>query len=161
MVKKATKASKASKNTSATTRKRKRKKTRYHTGVHNSPKCNAPINYRSGWEYTVCKYLDNDPSVLAYAYESIEIRYTSNQTTKRLRKYLPDFLIWYADGKVKMVEVKRQNQLTNLRVQRKAEAAKIWCASQKPEIIYEFWTDKIVLPLQKAEKIRQRYLSKK
>jgi hypothetical protein len=159
MPKNPTKASAVTKNKTRKKAKR-RKKSRYHTGTYLSPKCPTPINYRSGWEKTVCEYLDNDPLVVGYTYEAVEIHYTSGPTTKRIRKYLPDFMVWYTDGKVKMVEVKRQNLLTNVRVQRKAEAAKIWCASQSPQVTYEFWTDKIVLPLQKAAKIRERYLKK-
>jgi hypothetical protein len=137
-----------------TKRKKTRKKFGYHTGTHNSPKCKIPINYRSGWELTVCKHLDLDSNVIAYTYETIEIRYTSNKTTKRLRKYIPDFVVWYKDGSVRMVEVKRENQLTNPRVQRKAEAAREWCEQQNPKVLYEFWTDKIVLPLQKIHKAK-------
>lgn len=137
-------------------KKRRRKKSRYHTGVHNSPKCPTPIHYRSGWELTVCQYLDLDPNVLAYGYECVIIPYTSGPTTKKIRKYFPDFVVWYADGKIRMVEVKRQNQLTNPRVQRKAEAARLWCDQQNPKMIYEFWTDKVVLPLQKAFKLRKQ-----
>lgn len=153
MPKKAQKRSKAP-------RKKRRKKSRYHTGIHVSPKCQTPINYRSGWEKTICEYLDADPSVVQYAYESVVIEYTSNQKSKRLRKYLPDFLVVYKDGRIKMVEVKRQNMLTNIKVQKKAEAAIAWCAKQNPPIQYEFWTDKMVLPLQKAAKLRAKVSAK-
>jgi hypothetical protein len=138
-----------------TTTSRKRKG-RYHTGIYNSPKCSKPIEYRSGWERTVCEYLDNDVDVVAYAYESLEIQYLSNLKSKKVRKYIPDFLVWYANGKVKMVEVKRENMLTNLRVQKKAAAAKVWCAAQTPKVDYEFWTDKMILPLQRAAKLREK-----
>ena len=136
------------------TRKKRKKKTRYHTGTYSSPKCSTPINYRSGWECTVCKHLDLDPAVVRYTYETIEIHYTSNKTTRRIRKYFADFRVWYSDGTVKMIEVKRENKLTNPRVQRKAEAARDWCGKQNPKITYEFWTDKIVLPLQKIHKAK-------
>jgi len=145
----------ARKKASKTKRSRKRKG-RYITGTHISPKCSKPVEYRSGWEKTICDYLDNDPTVLAYAYESVEINYTSNLTSKKVRRYFPDFLVWYADGKVKMVEVKRENMLTNLRVQKKAAAAKLWCAAQTPPISYEFWTDSMILPLQRAAKLREK-----
>lgn len=145
----------------ATKKRKKRKKSRYHTGIHNSPKCTNPINYRSGWEKTICDYLDENPKVKNYAYECVEIAYTSNKTTKKLRKYLPDFIVWYVDGTVKMVEVKRQSQVTNDRVVKKAEAARIWCANQNPPIVYEFWTDKMILPLQRAAKLRAKVTSKK
>lgn len=140
----------------STSKPRRKRKSRYHTGTHTSPKCPTPIEYRSGWELTVCNYLDNDSTVLKYTYEALEIQYLSNLKAKKLRKYIPDFLVWYTDGKVKMVEVKRENQLTNLRVQKKAAAARLWCAAQNPPVTYEFWTDKVVLPLQRAEKLRAK-----
>lgn len=156
MVKKSTRAPRPVKNKPATKPRKRRRKGRYHTGVHVSPKCPTPINYRSGWEKTICNYLDSNPSVLRYTYEAIEIHYTSNLKSKKIRKYLPDFMVWFTDGKVKMVEVKRENLLTNLRVQKKAEAAKLWCAQQNPKVLYEFWTDKFILPLQRAEKLKAK-----
>lgn len=156
MVKKSTRAPAATKNKPAPKPRKRKRKGRYHTGIHVSPKCPTPISYRSGWEKTICNYLDNDPTVLRYTYEAIEIHYTSNLKSKKIRKYLPDFMVWYVNGKVKMVEVKRENLLTNLRVQKKAEAAKLWCAQQTPKVLYEFWTDKFILPLQRAEKLKQK-----
>lgn len=138
----------------ASKKKRRKKGGRYHTGVHNSPKCPTPVNYRSGWELTVCHYLDADPTVIQYTYESVIITYTANLRSKKIRKYFPDFMVFYKNGTVKMVEVKRQNMLSNPKVQKKAEAARLWCEKQNPPIQYEFWTDNVVLPLQKAEKIR-------
>lgn len=150
---KSTKAPKSTKN-----KKRRRvKKRRYHTGIHVSPKCDEPIKYRSGWELVICKYLDESPDVVCYMYEKIIVPYTTSPRSKKLRKYIPDFVIIYKNGDTKMVEVKRENMLTCEKVQRKAEAAKIWCAQQTPPILYEFWTDSMVLPLQKAQKIRDRY----
>jgi hypothetical protein len=131
---------------------RKRKKGHYHTGVHISPKCKEPINFRSGWERTICCYLDNMIEVDEYWYESVKIPYVANLRSSRVRYYLPDFVIKFTDGSMKMVEVKRENQLTNLKVMKKAEAARAWCKIQKIKITYEFWTDKLILPLQKIEK---------
>lgn len=146
------------------TKKKARKKKRkghYHTGTYISPKCPTPIEYRSGWEKTVCEYLDNDPKVIKYVYEGLIITYTSNLKSKKVRKYIPDFVVYYADGTVKMVEVKRQSMVLNARVQKKAAAAKIWCANQNPPMIYEFWTDAMILPLQKAAKLREKVLAAK
>jgi len=133
-------------------KKKRRRKSRYKTGIHKSPKCTTPINYRSSWEYTICLYLDDDPEVVSYSYESIKIPYIANKKSGRLRNYYPDFLVHYANGKTLLVEVKRQNQLNNLKVIKKAEAGKLWASQNKAE--YRFWSDKMVLPLKRAYKIK-------
>lgn len=131
-------------------KKRIRKKpSRYKTGTHVSTKCPTQINYRSGWEEVVCHYLDNDPEVVSYWYESIKIPYLS-PARKKPRIYIPDFLVLYKSGHTKMVEVKRKNQLDNAWVQAKAMAAKAWCEVQIPKIEYEFWSEQLILPLKKV-----------
>lgn len=132
--------------------KKRKKRGHYHTGIHLSPKCKEPIAYRSGWELSACKHLDSLNTVDEYWYESVRIPYVANVRSSKTRYYLPDFIIKFSDGSMKMVEVKRENQLTNLKVMKKAAAAKLWCQAQKIKITYEFWTDKIILPLQKKEK---------
>jgi len=120
-------------------RKRRRKK-HYHTGTHHSPKCATPVEYRSGWEKTVAKYLDNDASVDRYEYESITIPYV---VRGKNRLYYTDFLIWYKGqpGPV-LVEVKRQDKLTDPVVIAKAKAAREW--AQKNGATYQIWTDKLI-----------------
>ncbi|MFA6049721.1 MAG: TnsA endonuclease N-terminal domain-containing protein [Candidatus Paceibacterota bacterium] len=143
--------------TSTLPKKRKRrKKSRYKTGIHNSIKCKLPIKYRSGWEFTICLYLDQNPDVAEYSYEALAIPYIANVKSKKVRHYYPDFLVTYADGHQVLAEVKRQNQVMNIKVVKKAEAARLWCAKQNPQVSYEFWTDKMILPLQKAQKLREQ-----
>jgi hypothetical protein len=133
------------------TLRKKRKNNHYKTGIHVSTKCPKPIHYRSSWEKIVCCYLDAQPNVVSYSYEALIIPYKSNIRTARIKKYIPDFIVEYADGTKKIVEVKRENQLNNPFVKKKAEAALAWCnehANQK--ITYEFWTEKIIRPLMKV-----------
>lgn len=129
-------------------KKKRKKKTGYLTGVHKSKKCTTDIKFRSGWEEVVCHYLDENPDVVSYWYETIRIPYLS-PVRKKPRIYIPDFLILYKSGSVKMVEVKRKNQLDNIWVQAKAIAAKNWCQNQNPKIEYEFWSEEIIFPLKK------------
>jgi len=124
-----------------TKRKRKRKK-HYITGIHHSPKCPTPINYRSGWELTVALYLDQNPEVLLYEYESINIRYA---VAGRYRTYTPDFLIVYKDGKKVIVEVKRADKLTDRKVIAKATATRKWLKENKLiDYDYQFWSDAVI-----------------
>jgi len=128
-------------------KRRKRKKGRYKTGTYNSPKCKTPIEYRSGWELEVCKYLDQDPSVVEYGYECVVIQYLSNPRTGKMRSYFPDFLITYRDGSKKLVEVKRKDKLNDPKVLKKAKAAEAWAKANN--VKYEFWTNVMVAAFKK------------
>jgi len=131
-------------------KRKRRKKKGYITGVHKSPKCKEPINYRSSWELIVARYLDSDPLVEKYEYESLKIPYISNKKTKKTRNYIPDFLVFYTDGRKVLIEVKRTSALTQKIVIKKAEAAKEWAT--KNDCQYCFWTDRIIRVLKKIQK---------
>lgn len=129
--------------------KRKKKK-RYKTGTHFSSKCKTPINYRSSWELIFCIYLDSSPNILEYEYESIKIPYISNIKTKKVRNYIPDFLVKYIDGTKALIEIKRQNKLNDKTVQKKAQAAEKW-VKENGIMSYQMITEKIILPLKKIQ----------
>jgi hypothetical protein len=132
-------------------KRKRRKKGRYRTGTHKSPKASKPIDYRSGWELEVCKYLDHEPSVVSYEYETIIIPYISNIRTGKVRRYFPDFLVTYQDGKRVMVEVKRNDKLTNPLVMKKTEAGRQWC--QQNGAIYELWCDTLIGKIKKINEV--------
>ena len=123
-------------------KRRRKRKRHYITGIHHSPKCPTPIKYRSGWEHTVALYLDQDPNVLSYEYESINIRYA---VAGKYRTYTPDFLILYKDCKKVIVEVKRSDKLTDRKVIAKATATRKWLKENKlDDYSYEFWTNAVI-----------------
>lgn len=123
-------------------KRRRKRKRHYITGIHHSPKCPTPIKYRSGWEHTVALYLDQDPNVLSYEYESINIRYA---VAGKYRTYTPDFLILYKDGKKVIVEVKRADKLTDRKVIAKATATRKWLKENKlDDYEYQFWTNAVI-----------------
>lgn len=126
---------------------RGKRRSHYHTGTHASYKSITPVSYRSGWELTVAKFLDNDPNVVAYAYEALAIPYISNIRKGTVRKYFPDFFVKYKNGRKVVIEVKRDSHLTNTKVQKKAEAARKWCEKNGYE--YEFWTNQRINELRK------------
>ncbi len=131
-----------------TPKKRKRKSSRYKTGVHPSQKClNGPAEYRSGWEKEVLIYLDGAQNVENYLYEGVKIPYVSNIRTKKIRTYYPDFLIRYTTGEIVMVEVKRKDKLADPCVIKKKRAAEDWC--QKEGIEYQIWTNDIIKTLKR------------
>jgi hypothetical protein len=55
-----------------------------------------PITYRSSWELTMMRVLDEHAAVIAWASESISIPYR-NPLTGKWSMYIPDLLVVYAD----------------------------------------------------------------
>lgn len=132
-------------------KRKQKRKSHYKTGLHASTKCsNGPAKYRSGWEKIVCEHLDLDTSVIEYQYEPFEIKYVSNRKTGRIRIYIPDFWIKYADGSQKLVEVKREKHLKNPTVIKKAIVARAWAG--RNNMVYEFWTNEKIKEIQKLLK---------
>jgi hypothetical protein len=103
--------------------------------------------YRSGWEFTFCKFCDENPNIQQWASEAIRIPY-KNPFTGKNTVYVPDFFISYTDqqGKehVELIEVKPKNQAVQEQVgknksnqaqyalnQVKWAAAQAWCKQQR------------------------------
>jgi len=107
-------------------KKRRKRKSRYHRGLHVSPKA-GECKYRSGWELNYMKWLDENPDVVSYDYEKLIIEYVSNVKSKRIRRYFPDFHVKYSDGRVEVVEIKPKRRSQQVTVQKKAKAAISWC----------------------------------
>lgn len=98
--------------------------------------------YRSGWEFVFMQFCDNNPAILQWASESINIPYR-NPFTNKQTIYVPDFLIIYIDKNNKkhaeLIEVKPSSETTmeNARSVRdrayvalnmaKWQAAEAWC----------------------------------
>lgn len=110
----------------AKVRIRRRRKSRFHRGVHSSPKA-GDCKFRSGWEEKFMLYLDQEPSVVSYDYEKLSIEYVSNVRTGKRRKYWPDFLVRYDDGRVEVVEIKQQRRVHDKKILKKTLAAQDWC----------------------------------
>jgi hypothetical protein len=106
---------------------KKRRGKRYHTGSYTSTKTGATMKYRSSWELDYMKILDADPSVVSYEYETIVIAYISNYSSGKVRHYIPDFKIDYADNTKVLVEIKPSKKLEQKIVNKKRLAAEHWC----------------------------------
>jgi hypothetical protein len=116
-------------------KKKRRRKKRYHTGEHTSPKLVGECSYRSGWELKYMQYLDADPSVASYSYESVKIPYVSNSRTGRVRTYYPDILITHVDGTLVLVEIKPSKRLVQTIVKKKLAAAEGWCRTNGATLV--------------------------
>jgi hypothetical protein len=69
--------------------------------------------YRSGWELSFMRFLDNNDSVMQWASESIQIPYR-NPVTGKQSIYIPDFLVTYRTRNNKLIaeviEIKPRKQ---------------------------------------------------
>ena len=120
-------------------RKRKKKrKGHYHRGTYVS-RIAGECKYRSGWELKYMEYLDADPNVAIWTYEKLKIEYISNQKTKKIRTYYPDFQVVYANGKKVVIEIKPLRKLQQLSVVKKIRAAKEWCSTN--DVDYKVLTE--------------------
>lgn len=99
--------------------------------------------YRSSWEWSFCKFCDENPSILKWGSEPVKIPYR-NPFTGKYTVYVPDFLIQYIDANgathTELIEVKPLNQ-TSVKEAKKSRlnqaraalneakwmAAKTWC----------------------------------
>lgn len=120
-------------------KRRKKRKRRYHHGEYSSKKTGQLCKYRSEWEFKFMKYLDENCDVLSWSYEQIPIEYISNIRTKKIRRYYPDFLVNYRDGRSEVVEIKPKYKTNQAIVKKKADAANNWCNSNG--MIYKIITE--------------------
>lgn len=109
-------------------KKKRKRKGRYHRGLYKSPLA-GECKFRSSWEHKYMMYLDSNDDVSTWSYEKIIIEYVSNQRTKKIRKYYPDFYVEFKDGSRKIIEIKQKRKLDQANVKKKASAAHAWCTS--------------------------------
>lgn len=112
----------------ATKKRRKQRKSRKaKTGLFTSDKCQKTFKFRSSWECKYMAFLDKNDDVISWDYECLKIPYVSNTRTKKVRNYLPDFLVQHKrDGNL-VVEIKPKRKLKNPTVIKKSSAAEMWC----------------------------------
>ena len=71
--------------------------------------------YRSSWEFTFCSFCDNNPAVINWASEAIQIPYF-NPVSGKQTIYVPDFLIVYTDARqqkhTELIEIKPSKEVT-------------------------------------------------
>lgn len=63
------------------------------------------INCKSLWERKMCRYLDQNKSILKWGYEIIKIPYLSPLDNK-IHNYIPDFIIETINKEISILEVK-------------------------------------------------------
>jgi hypothetical protein len=106
---------------------------------------NGKPKYRSGWEMTFFMFCDNNPAVLQWASEAIQIPYR-NPLTGKQTIYVPDVFIVYKNkhgqtvGEVVEIKPKKQAYITEAKSRKdklavalntaKWQAANAWCKSK-------------------------------
>lgn len=87
----------------------------YYQGRFAPKNCNKykgdPTNIiaRSGWEYKVFQWLDENPQVLEWASEEVVIPYVC-VTDKQFHRYFPDIYVKFQNGDRYIVEIKPYDQ---------------------------------------------------
>lgn len=89
----------------------------YHNGIVDPKTCRKyvesckgePAIYRSGLELRFMNYCENNPNIVKWASEPLEIPYISRLDNRR-HIYNPDFVIQNKQGHVIIVEIKPSNQ---------------------------------------------------
>ena len=103
-------------------------------GTYQAPK-KSPWSfekYDSDLERRMMDRLEQDPHVIKWMKRhGITIPWIDAQ--KHQRKYRPDFLVEYEDGRKVVIEVKGSNQMDSNHVQRKRKAAELWCKQRGME----------------------------
>ena len=90
--------------------------------------------YQSELERRMMVRLENDPHVVKWMKRhGITIPWIDGQ--KHQRRYVPDFLVEYVDGKKAVIEVKDPSRVDSIDVQRKRKAAEMWCKQRRIEYV--------------------------
>ena len=90
--------------------------------------------FQSDLERRMMVKLDADPVVKKWMKRhGITIPWIDGQ--RHQRRYVPDFLVVYDDGKKQLVEVKDPSRIDSNDVQRKRKAAEIWCNQRGMEYV--------------------------
>jgi hypothetical protein len=105
-------------------------------GTFPSPK-KSPWNfelYQSDLERHMMERLERDPHISKWMKRhGITIPWIDGQ--KHQRRYVPDFLVEYEDGRKVILEVKDPSRTDSSDVQRKRKAAEIWCKQRGMEYV--------------------------
>ena len=106
-------------------------------GITDWPLQKSPYNFErfdSYLEKLMIEKLDSDPTVVKWMKRhGITIPWIDGQ--KHQRRYVPDFLVEYEDGRKAVIEVKDPSRIDSNDVQRKRKAAEMWCKQRKMEYI--------------------------
>lgn len=97
----------------------------------------SPYNferYDSSLELLMMEKVDADPTVAKWMKRhGVTIPWIDAQ--KHQRRYVPDFLVEYVDGRKALIEVKDPSRIDTDEVMRKRKAAELWCKRRGMEYV--------------------------
>ena len=97
----------------------------------------SPYNferYQSDLERRMMVRLEADPTVKKWMKRhGLSIPWIDGQ--KHQRRYVPDFIVEYTDGRKAIIEVKDPSRMDSDDVKRKRKAAEIWCKQRRMEYV--------------------------
>jgi len=108
-------------------RGKRKKKVKFKQGHYSSIKMDKSFYYKSGYELTVLECLDNWKQIIAFEVEPFEIPYIHRGND---HKYLPDFLVVFADGRKEVWEIKPDSQTTYKKNIDKWRTAELYCEAR-------------------------------
>lgn len=128
------------------------------TGVVNIGQINKSIQFESSLERDFIYLLEFNPNVKFYLEQPLEIIYKDSNGKKR--KYTPDFIIEYFDGKVELIEIKYESTLLSKKeeLEVKFTAARKFCMENKFD--FKTITDKIIRIEKEFELFNYKFLSR-
>ena len=89
-----------------------------------SEKLGKEVFYRSSWEKAAVEWLDKELAVKTFTYEPFAITYKLNEGNREhVRRYIPDFLVEYVDGRKELWEIKPAVYSESAKVKQKQLAA--------------------------------------
>jgi len=112
----------------------------FNNGHFFSTKNNKELYYRSSYELTAYKILENDNNVLNYKTEPLRIPYTDTTQNENItRNYVPDLLVTYTNNYQELIEIKPSCFLDNELVKLKTNAGYEYCNDK--ELKFNIWTE--------------------
>lgn len=113
----------------------------YNTGTFYSVKNNSTVKYRSSYELKFFQMLEKDSTIVNYAVEAFSVNYLDADVISR--SYIPDVLALTTKGTFIVYEIKPEDMLRDLTVQKKAQACKKYIKQAfGPLSEYKFITEK-------------------
>jgi len=118
-------------------------------GIFYSNKTGKDLRYDSSYELKALQMMENNSDILFFdrCHFSIPCKYNDSQ-----HQYIPDFLVTYFSGEIKLIEVKPKKLLCSPETIGKFRAAINYC--EEENFIYEIWTE-IELDIKYKKKLKK------
>lgn len=128
------------------------------TGIVNIGQINRSIQFESSLERDFIYLLEFNPNVKFYLEQPLEIIYEDSNGKKR--KYTPDFIIEYFDGKVELIEIKYESTLLSKKeeLEVKFTAARNFCMESNLE--FKIITEILIRIEKELELYNYKFLSR-